>query len=311
MRFLFSAVFMFLFLGCGQVTPESDTDFISKNIDSLDLDWTPLKLQISGSDTDFYSHGTNLSLLSRTKADFSDDFQKGINAGYLKGSMVPYNRRAPKWRFIQIQNPLGVQVLTHYKTGNNILKTYWVTGGGLKYDDNTQKKIQIYGNWGPNARLEEVWTFQSAFLSNEFKYDNYGEILVQFHENPDKCEYDRRPPLAIEIKRDSLIVIWRNDERKCTPGGEEDPNEDIRNLGIFPKDQVLNWHIHIRWNPNGKGALTIIINNKIQLMEDNLFIGYEDDVSPYIGWGIYKFPKTSDHPSRTGYYDNFKQWIIR
>jgi hypothetical protein len=85
----------------------------------------------------------------------------------------------------------------------------------------------------------------------------------------------------------------------------------VRNLGPLPKDQLLSWIIHAAWDPSGNGALTIILNNKVLFMEENLSIGFEDDVSPYIGWGIYKFPLDSNHLSRTAYYDNFKQWILK
>lgn len=316
MRFLFLAVLPFICLGCGidsSATQDEGKAITPDSTVPTHLDWTPLALKISEEDADFYSHGKNLSQLYLTKPDFSYDFQMGINAQYLRGSPVPYNPSAPKWRHVQIQNTRGVQILTDDKTGNRFLKAYWEKGAGMEWDINTQKKIQIYGEFGAHARQEEVWIFQSAYLSNEFDPDNYPEILVQFHENPDACETDRKPPMDIEIHQDSIMLFWRNDARKCTPSDSIDwyQNENIRYLGKLPKDQVLNWVIHIRWDPNGAGALTIIINNEILFMEDSLFIGYEDDVSPYIGWGIYKFPNNSDYPSRTAYYDNFKQWILR
>lgn len=315
MRFLLSAIFLFfLCLGCdthSPATPVEENVITPDDSELSRLDWSPLPLKISESDSDFYSHGINLSQLMLTEPKFSYDFQQGINAEYLRGSAIPYNPHAPKWRYVQIQNPHGVQILTDKKNGNNILRAYWERGAGAEWDSNTQKKIQIYGNFGAHARQEEVWAFQSAYLTSGFDYDSYAEILVQFHENPDSCEFDRKPPMVIQNQHDSILVIWRNDERKCTPANFDDWHERSRYLGKLPKDQVLNWIVHIRWDPSGAGAVTVILNNKVLLMEDNLFIGYEDDVSPYIGWGIYKFPNTSDHPSRIAYYDNFKQWILR
>ncbi|MBQ0729125.1 MAG: heparin lyase I family protein [Oleispira antarctica] len=259
----------------------------------------------------FLSHDVDLVNLLQSPPDFSYDFELGINATHLRGAPVPYEPAAPAWRFAQIQNPNGVQVLQDPTTGNHYVKTFWEKGTGLDYDDNTQRKIQIYGEFGAHARQEEVWYFESFFPTEGFAYDNFPEIIVQLHGRPDACEYDRDPPLAIEVKQDDIIITWRHDERVCTPAGFSDWNERVRNLGPLPKDQLVSWIIHAAWDPNGNGALTIIVNNKVLFMEDNLFIGFEDDVSPYIGWGIYKFPLNSNHQSRTAYYDNFKQWIIK
>jgi hypothetical protein len=230
---------------------------------------------------------------------------------HLRGAPPSYNPVAPAWRFAQLQNPNGIEILQNPETGNHYAKTYWEKGAGLEYDENTQQKIQIYGELGAHARQEEVWYFESFFPTDGFSYDNFPEIIVQLHGRPDSCEYDRDPPLAIEVKQDDIIITWRHDERACTPPGFKDWNERVRNLGPLPKDQLLSWIIHAAWDPSGNGALTIILNNKVLFMEENLSIGFEDDVSPYIGWGIYKFPLDSNHLSRTAYYDNFKQWILK
>lgn len=259
----------------------------------------------------FYSNGLDLVYLLQTPPTFSDDFEQGINARMLKGAYVPHHFSAPEWRFAQIQNPEGIQVLKDPITGNQFIKAFWKKGSGLEFDDNTQRKIQIYGEFGAHARQEEVWYFESYHPSDGFAYDNYPEIMVQLHGRPDACEHDRPPPLALEIKQDDIIITWRHDERACTPNGFDDWNERIRNLGKLPKDQVLSWIIHVAWSPNGNGILTIILNQKVLFQEENLFIGFEDEVSPYIGWGVYKFPLDSNFESRTIYYDNFKQWVLQ
>lgn len=259
----------------------------------------------------FYSNGLDLVYLLQTPPTFSDDFEQGINARRLKGAKVPHHFLAPEWRFAQIQNPQGVQVLKDPVTGNQFIKAFWKKGTGLEFDDNTQRKIQIYGEFGAHARQEEVWYFESYHPSDGFAYDNYPEIMVQLHGRPDACEHDRPPPLALEIKQDNIIITWRHDERTCTPKGFDDWNERVRNLGKLPKDQVLSWVIHVAWSPNGEGILTIILNEQVLFQEENLFIGFEDEVSPYIGWGVYKFPLESNFESRTIYYDNFKQWVLQ
>lgn len=273
--------------------------------------FTVSQTDVSTTAASFFSHGVDLISLLESPPSFSYDFEEGINARELRGAIVPYNPDAPPWRFAQIQNPLGLQILQDPLTGNKYAKTYWVKGAGLEFDLNTQKKVQLYGEFGAHARQEEVWYFESHFPTIGFEYDNYPEIIIQMHEKADACEQDREPPLALEVKQDGIILTWRNDERKCTPLGSNDLNPRVRNLGLLPKGQLLKWIIHVVWSPNGQGALTIILNNKVLFMEDNLFIGYEDDVGSYIGWGIYKFPLNSNHSSRTAYYDNFKQWVLR
>ena len=93
----------------------------------------------------FLSHDVDLVNLLQSPPDFSYDFELGINATHLRGAPVPYEPAAPAWRFAQIQNPNGVQVLQDPTTGNHYVKTFWEKGTGLDYDDNTQRKIQIYG----------------------------------------------------------------------------------------------------------------------------------------------------------------------
>jgi hypothetical protein len=100
----------------------------------------------------FFSHGVDLVSVLQSPPDFSYDFELGINATHLRGASVPYNPAAPAWRFAQLQNSEGIQIIQNPVTGNHYAKAYWEKGAGLEHDDNTQRKIQIYGEFGAMTR---------------------------------------------------------------------------------------------------------------------------------------------------------------
>ena len=60
----------------------------------------------------------------------------------------------------------------------------------------------------------------------------------------------------------------------------------------------------------GCGAIELWRDGDKLVQEFNIPIGFNDDVGSYLGFGIDKFTKKSDHNERVVYFDNVKQWII-
>jgi hypothetical protein len=86
-------------------------------------------------------------------------------------------------------------------------------------------------------------------------------------------------------------------------------NRKSVDLGTTPKDKWVQFIFDINWGPDGSGALRIWIDDQIKVDEQNIAIGFNDEVGPYIGFGIYKFENTSQHKNRALLFDDFAQWV--
>ena len=246
-----------------------------------------------------------------TLPTWSYDFEQGWNAEHGKGEFTNKSLLAKKWRYSQMQSKEAGMVVEDPENKNNkVMRFYWQKNGGRKHDKNTQKKAHLYGEFGKDNRQEEVWSFRVYFPSSGMQSDKKSEIIVQWHGHPDEYEAYRNPPLALDNRRDKLTVTWLYDQRAVTPPGYNKWDKKTADLGPTPKDKWVHFVFHIKWDPNGAGALRVWRDNQLKLDKKNIAIGFNDAVGAYLGFGIYKFENTSQHNQRTILFDDVEQWVI-
>ncbi|MBD3638706.1 MAG: heparin lyase I family protein [Crocinitomicaceae bacterium] len=260
---------------------------------------------------DCASNDFNISLDTATTPNWEYDFELGWNATHGVGNLDNMNPAAPEWRYAQMQTQdAGKTMEDPLNSGNQVMRFLWIEGEGTEYNSNTQKKAHLYGDFGTDNTQEEIWSFDIYFPSVGMESDSESEIVVQWHGHPDGCETSRNPPVAIDNKDDRLTLTWRFDDRDCTPAGFKKWYERTADLGETTKDQWINFVVYIKWDPFGCGAIHLWRDGNKLVEENGIHIGFNDEVGAYLGFGIYKYTKESDHQQRVVYFDNMKQWIL-
>jgi len=257
-------------------------------------------------------HLINLEQVMNTEPIWAYDFEQGWNAEHGKGGLKNQSSAAKKWRYAQMQsNEAGQVIIDPASKRNHVMKFLWQKNKGKKFDDNTQKKAHLYGDFGKNNRQEEVWSFNIYFPSVGMTADKNSEIIIQWHAHPDQYEAARNPPLALDNRNDRLTLTWLYDQRTITPPNFKNWHHSTADLGETPKDQWVNFVFHIKWDPDGTGILRAWRNKQLKVSQQNIAIGFNDKVGPYLGFGIYKFENNSQHNQRTILFDDIKQWLIK
>ena len=249
-------------------------------------------------------------VMSKTP-DWTYDFEQGWNSEYGKGGLRNKTSKIKSWRYAQMQSDdSGVTVLDPENKKNHAMKFLWKKNGGKEYDENTQKKAHLYGNFGKDNKQEEVWSFNVYFPSLGMEADNRSEIIVQWHAQPDQYEVTRNPPLALDNRNDQLTLTWLYDQRGITPPGFDSWYSQTADLGETTKNQWINFVFHIKWDPYGNGILRVWRDGQLKVQRQNIAIGFNDKVGAYLGFGIYKFSNDSQHKQRSILFDEVKQWLV-
>ncbi|MBI2548435.1 heparin lyase I family protein [Candidatus Woesearchaeota archaeon] len=245
------------------------------------------------------------------------DFENGWNAEYTRCSWAQRSEGAKKWRFAQMQTERAGEVITDpMNRENHVMKFVWQKDEGKECDSNTQKKASLFGEFRNKTKNQEFWSFSVYFPSEGMEKDSEPEIIIQWHDVPDEgcgypsCEYPRNPPLTLENKNDELLITWIYDARKYTPPGFKNWDRKSVSLGTTPKNTWITFEFHIRWDPFGNGLLEVWQDGVKVVEQRNIPLGFNDDLVPYIGIGIYQYTSDSDYQERIIYFDDIKQAII-
>ncbi len=252
-----------------------------------------------------------IQVIMASQPTWEDDFEQGWNAVHGRGSLNNRSDKAKKWRYSQMQTDQAGLVILDPKTPNNhVMQFMWQQGAGKQYDANTQKKAHLYSHFGQHNKQEEIWAFQIYFPEQGMEKDNQSEILVQWHAQPDRFESDRRPPIALDNRNDQLTVTWLYDQQSWSFPGLSNRNSRHITLGKTPKNQWISFVFHIKWDPNGAGMLRVWQDGNLKINQSNIAIGFNDQVGPYLGFGIYKFSNQSQYPKRRILFDNLRFWRV-
>ena len=258
-----------------------------------------------------FTKETPVSLLRDYPASWTYDFENGWNAERTRCHWSKRNINAKKWRFAQLQSEFSAEVINDpQRKGNKVMKFEWRRGEGEECDGNTQKKSMIYGEWRNYSENEEFWSLDIYFPEKYMQKDSEPEIIIQWHDHPDRFEFHKEPSLTLHQVNDEIIVTWTYDKRKYTPPQFKNWDRKSKNLGNTPKNHWVNYEFHIIWDPFGNGLLKVWQDKVLVIDEKNIPIGYNDDHSHYIGIGIYNYTSHSDYKKRILYMDNVKQAVI-
>ena len=176
------------------------------------------------------------------------------------------------------------------------------------------KKKLFFARKRPYAIIGREYRYHILiYLPNDWKFDSYEKLLMQWHGSPDRSlgEKSRYPPIALSIQNgekgvgSNYFINIRSDSNKITggPHGPFEINEKIE-LGSIVEDlgKWTQWVFEIKWSYKNDGSLVIWKDGDAVLERKKRANTYNDKYGPYWKFGVY-IPhwnkKYSDQ--RTGY----------
>ena len=160
----------------------------------------------------------------------------------------------------------------------------------------------------PEGESERWYGFSIYLPADGMKVDSQPEIICQWHSYPDRHlnEPHSFPPLAISHAGANLRIKWLSDTRPVTPKRDKTLSGGSSELGKAPLNRWIDFVVHVKWEPFGKGLLQVWQDNVQVLDKANIQIGYNDKQNPYWKIGLYKHTGKSDYPTRFLYYDRVR-----
>jgi hypothetical protein len=136
---------------------------------------------------------------------------------------------------------------------------------------------------------KERWYGFSQYFPASYVSDSTPELAGQWHDQPDEGESaGRTPSNFIMIRNDRFIWYLSWDADAITYNNSPDGFMEI-DLGPVPKDQWIDWVVHIKFAYDNTGILEVWKNGEKVIDRPNLPNSYNDTKLPYFKLGIYKW----------------------
>ena len=153
---------------------------------------------------------------------------------------------------------------------------------------------------------EEGWFGFSQYFPDTYISDSTGEVIGQWHDKEDPGEYAGRSPSNTLLTADDRIKwMARWDADKIMDSGYSDGLVYI-DLGPIPKNQWIDWVVHIKFSHTNTGILEVWKNGEKVIDRINMPNCYNDDVYPYFKFGVYKWEWGTSASQRVVYYDEVR-----
>ena len=136
---------------------------------------------------------------------------------------------------------------------------------------------------------QERWYGFSQYFPASYVFDSTPELAGQWHDQPDEGESaSRTPSNFIMIRNNRFIWYLSWDADAITYNNSPDRFMEI-DLGPVPKDQWIDWVVHIKFAYDNTGILEVWKNGEKVIDRHNQPNSYNDTKLPYFKLGIYKW----------------------
>lgn len=165
--------------------------------------------------------------------------------------------------------------------------------------------------YGVSRMGSEYWYGFSIYLPNDWIEDREGEIVTQWHDNPDFWfgEGSKRPPVSLSISNNNwgITNVW--DSSLVTKTNETTIKQKLWS-GTFTRGVWTDWVFHIKWSYKSDGLIEVW-KDGVHIVNKHGPNTYNDWRSPFFKIGSYKYawksPKsTSIVNKRIIYYDEVR-----
>jgi len=160
------------------------------------------------------------------------------------------------------------------------------------------KKKIFFSRKRPYAIIGREYRYHILiYLPNDWKFDSYEKILMQWHGFPDRnlSEKSRNPPIALRIQNgntgvgSNYIIRIRSDSNDVTsPNGPYEIDEEI-DIGSIVEDlgKWTEWVFQIKWSFESNGSLVVWKDGDIVLERKKQANTFNDKLGPFWKFGVY------------------------
>ena len=146
------------------------------------------------------------------------------------------------------------------------------------------------------ARMNSVrWYRFALLLPRDFPIEDNRLVLFQWHGSDKKYlgEPSRSPVLALRYSQGNLSLSLRHSPERIVHDPEAVPAEKLFKTSKFPLGEWNEFVVEARWSFTDDGYVNMWWNGK-QVVKYRGPVGYNDDVGPYVQFGLYRddSPKT-------------------
>lgn len=153
---------------------------------------------------------------------------------------------------------------------------------------------------------KEGWYGFSQFFPDTYTSGSTGEVIGQWHVQPDDGETTNRSPSnALIASDDKLKWMLRWDADRIMEDGFSDGHIYIE-LGEIPKNRWIDWVVHIKYSHTNTGILEVWMDGKKIIDRQNMPNAYNDGAYPYFKFGVYKWEWGAASSKRVIYYDEVR-----
>ena len=142
----------------------------------------------------------------------------------------------------------------------------------------------------------------TLLLPDDWKSDDSPEIVFQLHHVPDADEvaYPTSPPFAIRVINNSIYATYSYSTAKQSWSNHNRVSGESGQLAYASAGKAYRFHLDLTVSRGhlGTGAIRIAVDDVPRFSYDGP-VGYDDDVGPYVNFGIYKWPWRPEHDRYT------------
>ncbi|WP_138497994.1 polysaccharide lyase [Nostoc sp. PA-18-2419] len=156
---------------------------------------------------------------------------------------------------------------------------------------------------------QEMWFNLNYLFPQDYTPEESREIIAQWHDLPDKGESWQMPSLNLWVSNNKINITNRWQLKKIGDQNKFDGQLGY-DLGDIKRNRWTNIVVHIRWALDNTGLIEVWRDGvkKVNQVGPNR---YNDDLYPYLKFGIYKFdwktkPQASTLNTRVLYIDDVR-----
>ncbi|MEM9567636.1 MAG: DUF4347 domain-containing protein [Cyanobacteria bacterium P01_E01_bin.34] len=200
----------------------------------------------------------------------------------------------------------GTSYRLHSKTKHGVNTVKNPSGGGdamrieLRYGDpwvSSKRRAEVIPSVG-SMKWGSTYTYElSKFIPNSWKGDSRFEILMQWHQRPDKGESWGNPPMVLDASGDRIRL------RTTVEQGSKKVKKTLWSAEL-KKGSWIDYKFEINWSKNSNGYVKAWQNGE-QIVNHKGQTANNDPQVPFMKYGIYKHNWGNKSTERVLYFKNF------
>lgn len=236
----------------------------------------------------------------------------GLLVGYYrphgksdKSAFLFFNGQ-PYWRYHDPKKAYALRFCDDFKTirfevrsGDN---QAWVGGG--RHEPTMLERAEIFSSRDIPFEQNHAFFGKPYFLFFSFLIEpgvatKTDPIILQFHSTDDKYDVPSHPPLQFRLRNDHLSVLTVADSDKKSFRETDYPPESARvghiqtvqrylSQNPLKRNRWYNFAVRAVFHPE-HGSLLVHLDGKPIVSMVDLPMGHNDEVGPYLQFGIYRY----------------------